>query len=345
MAKLSPNTVIAQWLIDHRSQMVNALAACVEDTKLDLTSTWQADWLQTVLDYLEEQQDKSTPCIAQLVDWAREQGQSLGEVLRYLRLTRKALVSELKEHSVAAPSDYSELFADLEDRQNQLAGKFFLQTERDRVVTEQRRQRSMADALDIAFVALNTEGKIRFANNVFARIAGTTSRAPRNQFLLDFCDEAATAGIKKALRSKQGKSAVRFKGAIQSLAGEATAVEIFAGPFFDVRGLRDGYAISMTLMNEDIQQEQGLIPLMYQNLSMLIPLATQVLDREGTILYENKASGKVMPQVTGAFCCHLMNPTHTNAKGCVCTQVFESGKAWQGDVPYQPVAKVFRFSS
>jgi PAS domain S-box-containing protein len=313
--------------------LVNAIAAHLPPPWNETLAPFLPDWIAGHVSSLREGRQPNVDWVVLVNDLIAESGESqIPQLIAIVRGIRAGLIQGLRENTdLAETTIYIHVQYLLDEHfANMLA--YWDHARQEALLSEQRRQRILAEMVDKPMVTVSGENEILLTNQLFARLLGRSSESFSGRNIETFCNDETAREIQRALRQRRATGTHEFEGVFLTPAGKSMPVRVHARPMFDAAGRRDG--LSMTLENAEYNadNEEDYFSWLVDTVVNKVPVSIQVTDREGTLIYRNSVSSRILPgdsEPDALYCCTLYREQYGQNETCPCRRLFQTGDVHQ----------------
>ena len=343
----SPNSIAtAAFLEAHRADLLARIHARAitpnsgVPRNLDDSPHLIEEWFDSQVEYLRTGRSRAFEWATALVNGVRARGGFIDEVISIVRALRLMLVESCSGCvDGVSDADLQQISIEIKDHLLESLATVYSETERRLASAERRRQRTIAEWMDRAFVTINSDGTIGLTNSLFAGLVGLAEDRLVGQDFSAFCDTVTAAEIRRALRQRRATNARTFDGVLLGQKGARISLRFWVLPMFDEEGLRSGVALAMT--TADAFRAKVL-----EDLADTLGIGCYTIDETGRVISAN-ALGRDLVSVgaedTGAACCRRRLSPNGECSDCLRKRVFETGEPYRATVQFKSSAGDMRW--
>ncbi len=288
----SPAEAVADFLEANRDAYLAEVAELLTSLLSSTSHPTLEQWCDSCVDYLRGERACFPEWTAAYLRGIDAQDANTADILENIRQARELTIEFCAGRipgfsraeiccAVVAASDQvtKHLFEHLCDRVRRV------------VAGERRRLGATAEAMDSAFVVLDSSDNIHFANTRVADLLGVQKEALFGKGFLSLCDAATAEETRRRLRKKGATAALSVQGRLLDSAGEPVPADFSILPIHDDEGLRSGATIVVspqaTLLTQTMAAEiPGLDAL---------PFGVAVAKKDHTIPFANRRFRRWLP--------------------------------------------------
>ncbi len=317
---------VADFLKSHKEEVLEKLNAAIASEHKAHAESYLLPWLEAHLAAAEGRQpDRTNQWVSLLVENLEDSDAGPSEAVQYVHAFRKILWELCRGRmNDVSEADLALWLTEQAERYQARIADHYVQRIREASASERRRLRAMAETLDDPFITVDVDCRVTMANTTFSQVIDIPNQDAMGQDFLKFLDEDIAQEIRRAVRHKS-PTPRSFTGGLRNRRGQADAARFQVQPLFDDSGLRDGAAVLMELRNTARLGPDEYLNHINTSIIALIPNPTQVINRNGRVVFRNASCRPESLGVDPAspICCKLLPKEAGDA--CPCSMVFETG--------------------
>ncbi len=331
----SANTALAEYFSNRTDIFQGLLREALSTEYIRNPNDFLATWYASQLNYFAGHPPHTAEWIETLADGVRRAGAGLADLLEQARSLRLVLL-DYATHDKNGPD--VDMLTDsirmLAEHHEQVAIENWSQLQREQLRAEQRRQRTIAEAIAGPVAVIDREGIIQWTNRRFAALYAQKPDSMTGRALSAWCAGNAENELRRFLRQQTSRGQKEFAGHILLAQGKQVSARFLAEPFYNAQGLRDGAMVLLESPELFPQNEQDLIMPALRAMFSAIPACFQVQDKN----FDPVFTLGNLTQVLGSncnhdtsVCCQIMAAELKKGAICPCHNVLTTGEPFLGD--------------